>query len=77
MQQLKPIENKHLPRNFCKAVMLLRRPYTYISEQRFLQLRDEARNYNSDIFEDEDGKQYTIGGCDSGHFAIMPLIKKI
>ena len=77
MQQLKPIENKHLPRNFCKAVMLLRRPYTYISEQRFLQLRDEARNYNSDIFEDEDGKQYTIGGCDNGRFAIMPLIKKI
>ena len=75
MQQLKPIENKHLPRSFCKAVMLLRRPY--ISEQRFLQLRDEIRNYNSDIFEDEDGKQYTIGGCDGGHFAIMPLIKKI
>lgn len=77
MQQLKPIENRHLPRSFHKAVMLLRRPYIYISEQRFLQLRDEARNYNSDIFEDEDGKQYTIGGCDNGRFAIMPLIKKI
>jgi hypothetical protein len=77
MQQLKPIENKHLPRSFYKAVILLRRPYTYISEQRFLLLRDELENCNSDIFEDDDGKQYTIGGCDNGHFAIMPLIKKI
>lgn len=77
MQQLKSIENKHLPRNFNKAIRLLKRPYVYISEQRFLLLKDELKNCNSDIFEDENGLQYTIGGCDNGRFAIMPLIKNL
>lgn len=77
MEQLKSIENKHLPKDFNKAIRLLKRPYIYISKQKFLLLKTELTNCNSDIFEDENGLQYTIGGCDNGRFAIMPLIKNL
>lgn len=71
------IPNKHLPKEFYKAIRLITRPYIYITEQQYNEILAEAQRLHSDILIDCDGKQFTCGNCDNGHFALMPLIQRI
>lgn len=74
---INPVPCTNLPKQFHKAVALLKRPYIYISKAEYDALIETAYQYDTDVFEDEKGRQYTIGTCDGNRFAIMPLTKRL
>lgn len=72
IESLKPHKG-HLPKDFNAAVRLLKRPYTAITENQFVELRDTLEIAKTDFFIDDNGNVVTIGAADGG-YAVMPLI---
>lgn len=76
IEDLEPIPNKHLPKDFKDAVHLLIRPYIKISEAQYQQVMEMTEDPLTDIVRLKDGRQATFGEADGG-FALMPLAKPI
>ena len=73
--ELKPIPNAQLPKDFSKAVSMLERPYYKLTDTQVQHIEKITAEVNTDILEDESGRQYTWGYAD-GCTQLMPIQKR-
>jgi len=71
--RLTPCPGKRLPRDFKKAVALLRRPYLPLTADQYQDVLQVAGKSDCVLF---DGWQHTFGDADGGR-ALMPLKEEI
>ena len=66
------VPNKHLPNNFSKAVSMLTRPYSKLTEKQVEHINSITEKADTDVLQDSDGRQYTWGYAD-GCTQLMPI----